>query len=284
MVVALVVGAVLAHQAQRHSDVPRRVAQGGLAGRVTPDPRLLRVAAMGQPTLLADLMWTRAVLNFAELSDRATEQDGLWVRSMVESTAALDPTWRTVYFYGGSLLRVMDDSAGSNQIFEAGAAALPDDPYFPFSRAMNAYLYDNDVQTARIWMERAASLPGAPPWYRAAAGGMLRKSGDRGAALRYLAEQMETIEDEGARAALEYRYNSLLHDQLSEELTDSLHAWEREHGQRVEDLTGMSGRLPPDPFGEGWVLGPDHVVRSAQAEKTAERTARVVERHWLTEQ
>ncbi|MCK6505910.1 hypothetical protein L6R53_21410 [Myxococcota bacterium] len=270
----------LAHLAQRDLDPLRRSDLATSRTRVMPDPAAVRAAAMGQPTALADLLWVRVTLNFADLVD-TRDRDGLpWLSAMLDSVLALDPAWRTPFFYGGSMMRVLDDVDASDRVFQQACQAFPLDPYFPFSLGMNAFLYRKDPATAAAQLTRAAELPGAPAWYRAAAAGFLDEHGQRQAALEYLRLQLEDEEEPAVRAALEDKYKRVLHDELAATLDERKAAWEAQAGQALDDLDALQP-LPEDPLGEGWVLAPDGKVRSAVAERREAEKARDEERAML---
>lgn len=274
-----------AHLAQRHTDALRREGEALVASRVMPDPATVRVAAMGQPTLVGDGLWIRAVLAFSDLVDHPDPDGTRWLKEMLRSVITLDPGWRTTCFYGGSMLRVLGDIDGSDELFAAGHSALPDDPYFPFSLGMNAYLYRQDPVAAAEWLDRAASLPGAPDWYRAAAAGFLDEHGQRQAALEYLKRQLEEEEEESVRASLEAKYRGVLHDELAARLDERRVEVARRAG--VDPAVGplppldAVGPLPPEPLGGSWIIAPDGRVRSDRAEERLARELRDKERALL---
>jgi tetratricopeptide (TPR) repeat protein len=246
---------------------------------------MMKVASMGYHVMLADLMWIRAVLQFVKVVESGEQAAQKWLHAMLDSVILLDPQWRTPYFYGGSMLRVLKDFEGSDRVFAAGMDALPEDPYFPFSLAMNAYLYRGDAKEAARLMTRAASLPQAPGWYRTAVGGFMHKSGQRRAALRYLKEQINAAMTDQERLFLANKYRTLLHEELSAGLEDRRKVWEAERGGTLADLADL-GVLPPDPYAAGWIISIDGAIRSkymdgvvAEREKLDERST--LTRRWL---
>ena len=222
----------------------------------------------------------RAVLQFADLLEHPTETNTRWIESTLHAIAALDPQWRTVYFYGGSFLRLMGDIDGSDEMFEMGRVQLPDDPYFPFALGMNAYLLREDRSAAQVWLSRAAAMDGAPPWYHAAAAAFLEGKGERRAAIRYVEEQMVDESRPAVLESLARKRKSLIHDELSEQMTDAIHAFEAREGRPAADLSPL-GVLPEDPLGGDWTRAPDGVVRSTAREALLDRRSRIDERQML---
>lgn len=277
-VLALGVGA--AHLAHRGADRVRHDRANETRTLYQPRGEALRVAAMGQHVLMADAMWVRAVLQFAALLEDPTATNTRWIRSTLDAIVVLDPQWRTVYFYGGSFLRLMGDIDGSDLLFDQGRVQIPDDPYFPFALGMNAYLLRDDRQTAQVWLSRAAAMDGAPPWYHAAAAGFIEGKGERRAAIRYVEEQMAGETRAVVLESLDRKRRALMHDELSEQMTDALRAWEVHRSGVAPDLSVL-GALPEDPFGGSWILAPDGVVRSSERERLLDRRSRIDERQML---
>jgi hypothetical protein len=272
----MVLGMGLAQVAQRSAD-EARFRTGAAADRVAPHAPTLKLASLGQETMLADLIWVRTVLAFADIHDAPTPNDVQWVGAMVDAVAKLDGRWRTVYFYGGSFLRVLGDIDHSDKIFEAGHAAIPEDSFFPFALGMNAFLYRQDVKVAFRWIATAAELPNAPNWYRAAAAGFVEEGGDRRAALRYLEEEMRADQKPRVREALLVKYNTLLHDELVDQIDDHRQSYQARFQQDIQAI-GELGQLPEDPLGGEWILAPDGRIRSSKREDLLCRKAILDER------
>lgn len=268
----------LAHVAHERADAARD-AESDVQMRIVPSPQSLRAAAMGQPTLLADLMWIRAVLQFIDVYEHPDALGIEWLGQMVRSVVALDPTWRSAPFYGGSFLRLVGDVDSSDEIYRQAHAQLPDDPHFPFALGMNAYLVRDDTAAAARWIQIAADTPGAPGWYKAAAAAFIGEQGQRRTAIRYLREELEQATKPGVRKALQTKLDELTHAEWVELIAQRREKLAAERGRdiaRIEEL----GELPPDPYGAGWILAPDGVVRSAQVDarlaKKQQRTARAL--------
>jgi tetratricopeptide (TPR) repeat protein len=235
-----------------------------------PNGEHLRTIATGLEEPLADLLWVRTVLVFGERYE--VDQNPAWVvwlRKMLLATTTLDPTWRTAYFYGGVMLRVSGDVEGSGEIFERASHNLPDDWFFPFSLGMNAYLYEHNLPKAAEWLNIAAALPGAPPWYAAAAAAMKAEAGGRKAAMKYLKGVLDNTTDPAIRESTQIQLDRLLHDDIVETWTAACRDYRASHQAplgSVADLAQLGFQLPPNPRGDAWVVGRDGVVRSEGAD------------------
>ena len=275
------VAAFAAHQIQLVAD-STRPPPGYSESRVfLPDPRSMKVAVMDFDTVAADLFWVRTVLSFAEIYEGEERSGQQWLSVMLLTVCELDPPWRTVYFYGGSMLRTVDDIDGSDALFERASREIPGDAYFPFSIAMNAYLYHKDIDKAVAYMNAAAALPNAPEWYHLAAAGFLDREGQRAAALRYLEEQIRDERDEAIRQRLQDRYNEVAHDELAAQMEEARLKFKASRGvdiARPEDL----GTLPSDPLGGQWIIGAEGTIHSDVRERALRARAMRRERNQLT--
>jgi hypothetical protein len=173
LAVIALVAVLLAHRA--HTALDQIRFKDSDADRIfLPSADALRVASMGYHTVTADLFWVRSVLTFSEIHANSTPEDARWLDAMLTTVAVLDPKWRTVYYHGGGMLRVCDSIHESDGLFEKGMENLPEEPYFPFSIGMNAYLYLKDLDRAAYYLDLASQIPGAPPWYASAAAAFSR--------------------------------------------------------------------------------------------------------------
>jgi hypothetical protein len=291
---------LIGHFGHRRADNDRFAASIEDVYRFVPNAYAVRVAALGYHTMVADITWVRAVLLFGEgVHDKESSANKL-LAGMLRTVSVLDPHWRTPHFYGGGMLRVNGDIDASDEIYARGMAGLPNDPYFPFSLAMNAYLYRKDVERAARFLDIAARIPGAPPWYAAAAGGVLDREGRTSAALQYLREQIEAATDETSKGPLVVKYRRVLHDYFSEELTRLVPIYEQHFQRPLQSPAELvtlptellpkpalleDGKLPPEPMGSVWILDPERqVIGEARERDNAEddRKAelRIVSQAW----
>jgi hypothetical protein len=286
VMVSAMVAAGLAHTVQRSADEIRHSADVDTELLFLPSPTTFRLATMGLHEPVSDLLWVRAVLLFGERHGSDPDPRwGAWLAGMIEAIAALDPGWKTPYHYGGTMLRSIEAIDASNNIFELATEAFPDDAFFPFARGMNQYLYREDAPGAVEWLDLAADRPNAPPWYRVAAAGLLAKQDMRPVAIRFLEEQRLTTTDPTILEMIDGRLIRLRHDAWVDTFDDAMALYRERTGTdigRAEDLERLGQLLPPDPFGEHWVLGADGKVRSSYREREEAQRARDAERALIT--
>ncbi|MFN7145710.1 MAG: hypothetical protein ACK4YP_18180, partial [Myxococcota bacterium] len=274
-------GALAVDTSLPRADATRVARTADQALLFVPDAHMVRAASTGFEEPLADLFWVRTVLVFGErFGTEAGDAWLQWLGRMIEAVYTLDPKWRTPYFYGGTILRVSGDVDGSDAVFQAAHANLPDDPFFPFSLGMNAYLYRDDARVAVELIGRAAELPGAPSWYSAAAAAMRQQSGERAAGIQYLEEVRRTTTDPAILADTDRQLARLRHNDLVETWADACRRWRDANGplSAPGEIARLGFTLPPNPRGDAWVVGADGVVRSEGAEKERYRRLLIEER------
>jgi hypothetical protein len=282
----VLLGAILAHRSHRLVDELRYQEGAWDTDRIRPNGQALRTASMGYHTLLTDILWLRTVLLAADIYDDPDPAKVIWLRESLLAMSVLDPEWRTLYFYGGGFLQVTGDIEGSNQIFELGMKFLPEDPYFPFSRGMNSYLYpdpehpEDSKKEAAEYLRMAAELPGAPGWYKGTVAIFLDEAHQRSMGLEYLEEQIENETRPRAREVLLDRWAELMHDELAEEMEEFRESMEA-RGVNIHDPQQM-GQLADDPLGGEWIMAPDGRIRSSLREEKLALKARLLERETLT--
>jgi tetratricopeptide (TPR) repeat protein len=270
-----------AHGVQVAVDVSRRAETEEHQFGFLPSPVAMEVASLGYQNLVADIVWIHGVLQFRDVTEAGDEESLTWFRAMLDTVIKLEPRWRTTYFYGGGMLGVLRDVEGSDRIYLAGMKALPEDHHFPFSLAMNAYLYRGDHEEAVAYLSKAADLASAPPWYRTAVGAFMHKSGQRRTAIRYLKGQLKLAPSDAEREFLQSKLLRLLHEELAEGLEERRDAWEATSGRSLEALKQL-GELPPEPFGSEWLMSIDGSIRSKHMEQIVIKREKFIERGMLT--
>ncbi len=269
-----------AHQFQVSADMVRRALKADNREIFIPSPKATQVAAMGFDLVVADLLWVRSVLIFVDFLGQSGTSGAVWMRTVLQTVVVLDPAWRTPFFYGGGMLRMLDDVEGSDEIFTKGMEAFPEDAYFPFSIGMNAFLIHKDLDKAAAFLKQAGALPSAPRWYRAAAAEFLNRRGQRKAALMYLKQEIESANSERERVLLENKFKSLLYEQIVEVLVARQKMWEAKFLRPLDGVEGL-GDLPPDPLGGAWFVAADGIVRSTVQDPVVAKRARNEERSIL---
>lgn len=259
-------GGATAHLCHRSLDKIRHEVRVELDMTWVPNGTALRIASLGFHELLADWLWMRAVLLFGQRwGSDPPEQWTPWFLCMLKAISELDPSWENPYTYGGMMLRVMGQADASDHVFTLAMKNIPSNPFFPFAMGMNQYLLRNDAEGAARWIRRASAMPGAPPWYSAAAAGFLARQDQRGTAIRFLEEEQRNTGNPQIQAVLQDKLANLRHDERADELETRRRQFQEATGRDIRSLQELDrprGSIPPDPLGGHWILAPDGVIRS----------------------
>jgi len=152
--------------------------------------------------------------------------------------------------------------------------------------SLNAGVRDrSSLLMAIAWMRHAAVLDGAPNWYAGAAESFLAQRSSIEVSIRFLSEQLKNETDEKLIESLTAQLNKYLHTFHSDALTELLESVGRDVGAegalQVLVERRLIQRIPVDPYGEGWVVDVDGVVRSRWAIARIEKRALSSERQML---
>ncbi len=271
-------GAAGAYTGLDRADTTRMIRAEDNALLFAPNGRELALASSGFEEPLADVLWVRAVITFGERWEHDPGSEWVtWLTTMIDAINTLDPRWRTPYFYGGILLRVLGEVDASDRVFQRGAEAMPEDWFFPFSVGMNYFVVRDDLENAAVWLGRAAPLPGAPPWVASTVAELKQRSGERGAAIGYLQDLLRTSPSPEVRADAERQLRRLFHNSFVDAWAPACREYRDRTGSALTSpaqLEAILGHpLPPNPRGDAWIVGADGVVRSATAETERVRRA-----------
>ena len=280
LLVALSIGIPLIHLSHKQADRQRFREDRAEERFFLPNPEATKALSMGQQTMVSDLFWIRTVLIFADFAWDCKDTQATWLVSMIRTMSTLDPSWRTLYMYGGNMLGVCDKVDEADVIFNLGHQNLPEDYYFPFSLAMNAYQEHKDYDAAEKWMRIAVEKEGAPSWYRAAMAGVIDQKGQRDASIRYLEEELKKDLSPAVKDITEERLRLLKHEVRGELIQQQKELFEEQRGEVLWNIEELDVTVP-DPWGEGWMISADGQVRSFEMERREAKKTRNEERHSL---
>ena len=268
------------HSYQNYVDEERFSQQKDIKWYYLPSPQATSMLSMGQRNFAADFLWLRTCLLYADFVENCTREDALWLYSMVDTISYLDPTWRTNYLMGGTMLSICEQYDLSDKIFEKGHQHLPEEPYFPFAIASTASMEHQDYARAAHWMKIASETPNAPPWYRASYAGFLEESANREVSLNYLKQQIEGQSNETIRDYLINKYRRVLHEMYQQQIRDLRQEFTSQFHRDIYDLSELNLQIE-DPFERGWVLSKDGEVRSLHLDEILITKRRNEERQWI---
>lgn len=114
-----------------------------------------------------------------------------WVYQMLDVISDLDPSFRSVFLDGGTMLSVMvDDRDGASAIFKKGVELYPNDWEILYRSAYHELFEMQNASLAEKLMYRAAEN-GAPAWTYSLAAKLSSRSGQAAMALSILQNVLE---------------------------------------------------------------------------------------------
>jgi len=212
--------------------------------------------------LAADVYWIRVIQHYGRdaTSNRTTGRFEL-LEPLLDLTTTLDPHFRIAYRFGAVFLASPPGHQIGNgpgrpdeaiALLEKGLRNNPGDWIYPYDAGFINYFYTGNYAEAARWFERAAAMPGAPPWIAPIAAECRLGSGDRNGA-RHLLEYLETSEEDYIRKAAKRGLQQI-------EALDEIDQWqaavERYFAARHVYPFGwqeLAGRYPEDPAGVRYV-------------------------------
>ncbi len=249
---------------------------------IVPGSSTLRWLSLGHPTLVANLLWLRAVQYIGE--ERADDRGWQKLFPLVDTITDLDPKHGYAYQIAGIMLGSKGLPSESSAILEKGTRNVPDRYILPYLRAFNAFYYDDDWETAGRFAEISARTPGAPEHVRQNVLAYYVKGRRAGAAEAFLEQTLRETEDPDSRKAVESQLRQARLESALAGLDEAVATWRGRYlagplapWQLVAE--GLLPSLPDDPAGGDFYVGDDGRIRSTGNPYRIGRAERVRESH-----
>lgn len=223
-----------------------------------PKGEYLKVAVLGYDQFVADLIWLKAVQHLG--TTKQTKGGYFWAYHVVDVVTDLDPKFVPAYLAAGAILGVW---AGlqyeSIAILEKGMRENPDVWQLPFYIGYDYFYELCDPAKAAPYFQRAAALPGAPPYLPSLAARMTVAGGDPAAALEFLRRLHEQVGDPRLREALELKMKEVTIERDIRWLEEGVERYRTRYGKSPQTLQhlvseGIVASLPDEPFGGRYEL------------------------------
>lgn len=177
--------------------------------KLIPSGRELRVIFAGYRHAAADLIWAWTVVSFG--SHFKADKDYSWMPNALRAVTTLDLLFRDVYLYGGIMLAMEGGMPREAvELLERGVQNLPEDWQLHFFLGFYRLFFGIDPLEGVKHLERAASLPGHPPYLPVLVAKAYTKLGRLELAIRYLEQVREMIDDPELRNRIESQLAELL--------------------------------------------------------------------------
>ena len=194
---AFVLAAAAAHAAHLHLD---GVDPGGSDDlhQTLPSEEALELISMTYNPVVADYYWLKTVNEFGDLEKHVARYPNLV--PLTRRVLALDPYFKTGYFFAGTALTVNDlDPRVSVELLEKGLEYRPDVWEVPFYLGFNLYYFVGDFEKAAEAMATAARIPGAPAVAGQLATRLAAQAGRPEVGIQMIDSILATVDDETTR-------------------------------------------------------------------------------------
>ncbi|MFN8177236.1 MAG: hypothetical protein U0167_04880 [bacterium] len=275
---AVMVGGVVALLAAAHASGDRAQASANAASNpydlmYLPEGRALRVASLGYRSMLADLVWLRAIQYYGE--QRLTTRNYDQAERLFQVIYDLDPYFKGATRFGALVLsQDAKDPDGAIALLDRASTDDPRAWEYPFDEGFIYQTVLRDYEKAGTAYRKAAAMPKAPPLAARLAGSSFARLGDRGTSREIWQEIRAGAENDLTRELAERNLKNLDLDEAEETLTNAVKAFRTSHARlpaNWEELvhSGSLAKLPGEPWGGAyfWDPGTEHAYSSTTVDR-----------------
>ncbi len=226
-----------------------------------PDGKYLKRISLGQNSLLADLIWLRAIQVMGEKN--VTRKDAEWIYHAVSTATDLDPKFYYMTELGGIYLTsVAGNHKLSIKLLKKGYENNPDTWEFPFFIGFNYFFYLKDFKQAAYYMGIGAELPKKPAYLPLLASRLYAQAGDPRYGMELTEAIYENTKNEKVREALRHRMKELQVEINLDALEREVGAYKNKFGRypaSVQELLagGFIKTVPVDGLGGEYIINPE---------------------------
>lgn len=232
-------------------------------------PAVIKRLSLGYSGVLADFYWTRAVQYFGRKHVDGASGYRL-LAPILTITTELDPKLTIAYDYGSIFLaQKPPEGAGDPKaavaLVERGIQQNPGNWHLYYTLGFIYSMELKDYHAAARAFAEGARVPGAHPWMRVIAAGMAEHGGEPAMAHYMWTQMYQATADKMLfeNAEKHLRASEVQMDVAAlQQMVDDYTAQTGHAPARLEELVrpGFLFRLPKDPFGYYYVLGPGNRV------------------------
>ena len=226
-----------------------------------PNGRFMRVASLGYPTFVADLIYLWSIQfygGYGDKTDRFSYLDHIYGQVITR----LDPRFVSPYLVGALILvSEKNDVESALSLLDKGIAANPDDWLMPYEAGFWAYDTAHDFDRAAEYFRHAMEIPGAPASTKRLHAGMINKQGNKATSLLLWSGILDETTDDKVRATAANHVHDLQIDVDVARLDEAAEQFLSRTGRAPQTLAelvavGLLPAVPLDPDGQAYVLDP----------------------------
>lgn len=231
-----------------------------------PPAEIARVVSLGHATLAADYAWIQALQYYGEEANRQFHYRDL--HRYIELVIDLDPRLLVAYHLGGTAVPYntgrwqWKNVEPAKRIIQRGLEKWPEDWTMWRQLGFLQGIVGDDFAAAAESFQRAAALPGSPPWFPALVTRLFATAGELDRAEAYTMTILEHAEDPTLAQTMERRALELVIERHLQALDSAVQGYRVMTGEAPKTLDelvsfGLIVALPEDPLGGTYRLGED---------------------------
>lgn len=210
-----------------------------------PASNVLKKLVLGYDNFVADLLWIKAVLYFAE--HLVTDSKYTWLEHLIGVITDLDPLFERVYLWAGAAYiyngaEITKESIDrSTHILKKGLNYIKDNWQFYFMIGFNYWFELRDYESGIDYITKASKLPGSPSNLKTLVASILKKTNKKEMAVDWLTEKL--LEEE-----LKFVEDNEIKSQIRNQL--AYYAGEREKERLFREIEAFvqKYRVSPHSF------------------------------------
>ena len=231
-----------------------------------PSPDRVRLSSLGFDAAVADYYWLRAI-GIVGAETGAVEQHGEVLADLIDVVTAVDPWVDHPYRFAAVwLTRDREMVERGNRLLERGISYHPLDWRNRYHLGFNYFYYLDDQLRAADVLEAAIGLEGAPDYLAPLVARLRAKRGGLQVAAAFLAQMVESTEDEYKRAEYLKALDEIQIEERARFLDAARAEYWRRNGRDIEQVADLLAG--PDPVlqrlpraqlyldGFEWILDP----------------------------
>ena len=235
-----------------------------------PNGKYLGVISLGFDQLVSDLIWLKVVQHLGNANE--SREGLLWAYRAVQAATDIDPHFVWAYQITGTIFTVWAGMPQESiEILKKGMKHNPNHWQLPHLIGYNYFFQLCDPKNSAHYLQIAARIPGSPSYLPKLAAKMSVEAGELHSALMFLESVKREVKDPLLQQSLDDRFKEILIEKDILFLQEGVKRYRSHYGKipaRLVDLEtdNIIEKVPPEPFGGGYVLNPkDGTVSSTTA-------------------
>ncbi len=223
-----------------------------------PEARYVKLVSFGFNYFASDVLWFQTINYFGKHYEG--DKDYRWLYHMCDLVTELDGKKKYAYEFCGTLLSwEAKDAESSNRILSKAIEQLPEEWRYQYLRGFNHWYFLENRELAKEDLQRAAKLPGAPPFVASIASRLIGDKDSLDTAIMFLKDLIDNTNDEHAKKSLKNKLKRAKLSKYLNYLQEKVDQFEMKYQRKLTDLnelvsSGFIEEIPKEPFKGSFLL------------------------------